>query len=438
MGTDNNTGDSFIYRGPLATRMACHIGDRQASVICNILGDQPLFYIDYVDADEAELDASLGLLTGEQAAEFYPENLESLRVRMARLEGASQHIDGYARENIESAFDAALAASPVHVTAEEIVDRISRSAMAMAMYADVLKRGLKIVTCAQIDTAAYDRDGLTILVNPRLPLGLAGLMTVRTLRQAWLHLNGVAINPLHFAPEEAVLLNRIQNADQACAMVRAAWELNLAGDRDAWGRILTGSAYDLAAGFAREAIADFRSLNNGQAAHAAFERWFFSGRCKEVDRKLIQTMLADHHGLVFDNPHVSKIVTGDIIARTGDLPLGKNYLSGLIEMILSDPLFTEVRDRSNANFLWFIKFERSFRETEQHLQSSGVIHTSSVPAEGSTKDSEDRRNEPESDVARMRTGQNADARTLESGARDSNVIFVPFGQKHSGSAGAVQ
>lgn len=95
MGTENNNGDSFIYHGPLATRMACHMGDRLSPVICNILGDQPLFYIDYVDADEAELDASLGLLTGEQMpAEFYPENLDSLRARMARLEGASQHIDG--------------------------------------------------------------------------------------------------------------------------------------------------------------------------------------------------------------------------------------------------------------------------------------------------------------------------------------------------------
>jgi hypothetical protein len=166
------------------------------------------------------------------------------------------------------------------------------------------------------------------------------------------------------------LLNRIQQADIACAVVRTAWELNLSGHKGAWARILTGSSYDLAAGFAREAIADFRSLHNGAAAHATFERWFFSGRCKDVDRKLIQSMLADHHGLVFDNPQVSKMVTSDIIARTGDMPIGKNYLTGLVEMILSDPLFTEVRDRSNANFLWFIKFERSFRASEDNVEQN--------------------------------------------------------------------
>ena len=36
---------------------------------------------------------------------------------------------------------------------------------------------------------------------------------------------------------------------------------------------------------------------------------------------------------------------------------------------MDDPIFADGRDRSNANFLWFVKFERSFRETEQELQS---------------------------------------------------------------------
>ena len=40
---------------------------------------------------------------------------------------------------------------------------------------------------------------------------------------------------------------------------------------------------------------------------------------------------------------------------------------------MDDAIFNEVRDRSNANFLWFVKFERSFRETEQHLQHSSDL-----------------------------------------------------------------
>jgi hypothetical protein len=32
-------------------------------------------------------------------------------------------------------------------------------------------------------------------------------------------------------------------------------------------------------------------------------------------------------------------------------------------------VFSEVRDRSNANFLWFVKFESAFSQAEQELQS---------------------------------------------------------------------
>lgn len=380
---DTLTDSSFLYTGPLAARMACHLGDHKASALCNILGDQPLFYIDYVEAD-SEIDDMMALLEGDASSpEFYPDNIADLRKRVARMESASQHIDGYTRENILDAFDAAIATQNTISSLEEILNYTLKSGFASALYNDAKARNLTITLSAQVDSAAYDRDLINIQINPRLPVSMASIALVRTLRQAWLHLNGAAINPLHFAPEEAVLLNRIQTADAVCAVIRTAWELNLAGEKDAWARILTGSAYDLAVGFAREAITDFRALNNGDAAHAVFERWFFSGRCKDVDRKLIQHMLADHHGLVFDHPHISKMVTGDIIARTGDLPVGKNYLTGLVDVILSDPLFTEVRDRSNANFLWFIKFERSFRASEDNMEQPlhGVPH---IPAGAST------------------------------------------------------
>ena len=370
--TDGTTTDNtFIYSGRLSARMACHMGNFKPVAICNILGDQPLFYIDYVDQEEADFLDPMSLTDNGVPAEYFADNIDELRRRMARLESASQHIDGYARENIEAAFDkAATFAGDTQstLTLEALTNAISQSRMLASLLADTSSKGLTLRLNAQVDTATYDRDQLTVNVNPRLAPAMAALAAARALRQAWLHINGAAIHPLHFAPEEAVLLNRIQQADLSIMALRAAWEMNLSGDKSAWARILTISGYDLAVGFAREAIADFRALNNGHAGHAAFERWFFSGRCKDVDRKLIQSMLADNHGLIFENSQVSKMVTNDIIAKTGELPTGKNYLSGLIEIILSDPLFTEVRDRSNANFLWFIKFERSFRASEEGLE----------------------------------------------------------------------
>lgn len=371
MSTDGtNTNDTFIYKGPLGARMACHMGNYTPVAICNILGDQPLFYIDYVDQEEADfIEPTMGMGDSGIPSEYFAENIDDLRRRMARLESASHHIDGYARENIETAFDAAADFSgATTLTLAALEEAIAKSSFSSALYAAAAAKGMTMRLCPQVETATYDRDQKCVRVNPRLAPPMAALVAAKALRQAWQHMSGTAIHPLHFSPEEAVLLNRIQHADMAVAAVRAAWEMNLSGDKSAWARILTNSSYDLAVGFAREAIADFRALNNGHAGHAAFERWFFSGRCKDVDRKLIQTMLADHHGLIFENTQVSKMVTNDIIAKTGELPVGKNYLSNLIEVILSDPLFTEVRDRSNANFLWFIKFERSFRNSEEGLE----------------------------------------------------------------------
>jgi len=98
------------------------------------------------------------------------------------------------------------------------------------------------------------------------------------------------------------------------------------------------------------------------------EAWFLSERCRQQDKKIIQAMLADYNGYVFESNSSSQNVTVELISSLGEMPFGKNYLSAHAATIMEDPVFAEVRDRSNANFLWFIKFERTFKETEQYLQ----------------------------------------------------------------------
>jgi hypothetical protein len=126
---------------------------------------------------------------------------------------------------------------------------------------------------------------------------------------------------------------------------------------------------DLGRAFAYEAFLDFRTLNNGQAAAAVFECWFLSERCRIEDKNLIRQMLADTQGYVFDEEQSGKALTPALLSALGSVPFGKNYLAGHAQTIIADPVFNEVRDRSNANFLWFIKFERSFRETERELHN---------------------------------------------------------------------
>ena len=100
-------------------------------------------------------------------------------------------------------------------------------------------------------------------------------------------------------------------------------------------------------------------------------------------------MLADHEGQVFDVENVHTAITPAFIAALGEMPFGKNYLAKHADTVISDPIFTEVRDRSNANFLWFIKFERTFRETERDLQSEFSSVSDNSAPNSQTQDTQD-------------------------------------------------
>ena len=73
--------------------------------------------------------------------------------------------------------------------------------------------------------------------------------------------NGTLIDPLTFHPDQAILVNRAQIADLTAGMVRVAWELQLAGEKDMWTRLENSPLQDLARAFAREAYIDFRTIN---------------------------------------------------------------------------------------------------------------------------------------------------------------------------------
>jgi hypothetical protein len=225
----------------------------------------------------------------------------------------------------------------------------------------------------QIETAIYDRKAGQILINAQINQVDQVFLAVQELRRHYQHRQGALIHPLTFHPDNAVLINRAQHADLVVSVIRVAWELQLSGFKEAWDRIEGSSMADLGRAFAREAFLDFRTINNGQASAAVFEAWFLSERCRMQDKVMINQMLADHQGYVFELEQSESVMTPALIAALGAMPFGKNYLAEHAPTIMDDAIFTDVRDRSNANFLWFIKFERSFRETEQGLQSSDSL-----------------------------------------------------------------
>lgn len=283
------------------------------------------------------------------------------------------------------------------------------------------ENNVQIKLSQQVETVFYDSMVSTIFINSNINLTDQVLLLVQELRRHWHDKNGANINPLSLHPDYAVVINRAQKADMAVSIVRCAWEMKLQGQNDIWERIENSSLSDLGRALGREALNDFRTLNNGQALSAVFETWFLSERCRHEDKILIQAMLADYRGYVFQDSFSSERIATDVICKLGGQPFGKNYLAAYAQMILNDSLFTDVRDRSNANFLWFIKFENRFQETEQELQSSDLIKITGF-------DQLDNKNIFEDDQNETGFNRSVESAQLSGCMFDDNVIQVQFGQ----------
>lgn len=367
-----------------ACRVAYTINNSQP-VACTIIGEQPLFYMDY---EGDYIDEEAGIFEDADFAILENELLE-LKKEINSFDKFSEGFsDGAENSVIKFLDDKEVMFGASHKKSENIktlIETLSQSRLADA-YMDCAKEyGVEIAYNAQIENGAYDRKNGKILINPTLNEADQILMATQELRRHYQHRQGALIHPLMFHPDNAILVNRAQICDLVVSMIRVAWELQLAGNKDVWARVESSSMADLGRAFAREAYLDFRTINNGEAAAAVFEAWFLSERCRAQDKILIQQMLSDYQGYVFDTDDATQNITPTLMAALGEMPFGKNYLAEHAVTIMNDPIFSDIRDRSNANFLWFIKFERSFRETEHDLQSDSHLTFGNRPDGSKTK-----------------------------------------------------
>ncbi len=234
---------------------------------------------------------------------------------------------------------------------------------------------LVIVYDAQIPASQYypsaDERPATITLNPHRPKGDLLNLLSRELRRNWQHFHGALVNPMNYEPDEAILVNRAQQADALMVSIKIGWELKLGGISDAWDYLVGSPMSDVSRTFEIKAQTDFRSLNNGEAARAAYDKFFEDSRTKIHDKRIIHQMLLDEAGYMKSQKERSR-VSMDLFKRLGELPHGKNYLAMKASRTPMDTCYATVEDRSNANFLWFIKFERSFQEKEQQMVEESV------------------------------------------------------------------
>lgn len=254
----------------------------------------------------------------------------------------------------------------------ELRDIILQSRTGQSLLLGPAGEGLEIVYDTQSPASQYypRANRRVITLNPHRPKGDLINLLSRELRRAWQHRHGALVNPLSFEPDEAILVNRAQQADALMISIKIAWELKLIGLNEAWDHMLGSPLADIGRTFEIKAQTDFRTLNNGEASRAAYDKFFEDSRTKAHDKRIIHQMLLDETGYIKSTDKREK-VSMELFKRLGELPHGRNYLSMSAPRVPTDLCYATVEDRSNANFLWFIKFERSFQEKElQMIQES--------------------------------------------------------------------
>jgi len=211
-----------------------------------------------------------------------------------------------------------------------------------------------------------------IALNPDRPMAELACVLVKEMRRACQYEAGNLHNPLEFDPDEAILINRAQQADALMVAIRVAWELKLLGQEQMWNFMIGAPFADVTRTFEIHAKNDFRSLNDGRAGRAAYDKWFEDQRTGIHDKRVIHQMLLEDSGAAEKGRETVKQLTDQMMARMADMPGGRNYLTISGHRSPMHAEYMEVEDRSNANFLWFVKFERNFQEKEAELLEESV------------------------------------------------------------------
>ncbi len=368
-GDTGGTQDTELQIWPQAVCRFAYTLNNSQPVRCTWISDQPLFYTDFDEVEEDDF------LLDDPVLQALERDIADLREKANAYDKIAKDFEISETAKMDLfCLDAQSICAPAVSSSEDklesLFSMIKDSRLASQYLSFAQLNNIELRLSNQVMDAAYDRESRLILVREDMDLVDQTLLAARELRRMYQHRHGAGLHPLALHPDFAVLVNRAQTADLAVSMVRVAWELQLAGHKDVWARIEHSPTADLGRAFAREAITDFRSIQNGTAARTIFESWFLSERCRKADRLLIQQMLADYQGYSFsDNIEASRVIAIDLIKALGSMPFGQNYTESVVSQIMVDPIFTDVRDRSNANFLWFIKFERSFAEAEKEVST---------------------------------------------------------------------
>ena len=103
---DNQVWDTdFSYNGPQAVKISCHAGDFSQRAMCNMIGDQPLFYIDDSAEEDFNLDELL-MIDGLSARD--EKMIDDMRAKMQAYDKSAQLLSEMKITELDDHFNAFL------------------------------------------------------------------------------------------------------------------------------------------------------------------------------------------------------------------------------------------------------------------------------------------------------------------------------------------
>jgi len=213
-----------------------------------------------------------------------------------------------------------------------------------------------------------------IHINPRYSLTDCLKLTITKLRKYQLQsrydMHSLFVNQM-------IVYYRALEADSAVYLCRVLWETKLSNiDRDLYDTVrdLNPSLRPCFKTYEQLASSKWSTVYTGEAFFEAFVSWFVNYPLKHVDTSVVRMMLSDYNKINHSD-NCTLLFMNKVFTINNKTYLSPEFISS------TDPLFVEVRDKANANFMWFIKFERSITSAlpEQYYDSEKPPKEESLP-----------------------------------------------------------
>lgn len=181
---------------------------------------------------------------------------------------------------------------------------------------------------------------------------------VRALRDIW-HEQRQGSLADEYAPESALMMERVRAADCDTIATMVGWELRGAGYADIWRHLIGSEEGDMALVFTRFLERDPTAFFDGSALAYAFRQWYADeARIDGCDHETLESLddiLLGHYGPT--RPFGERRMTVADVEDLARLPDGRSYLQGLGDTILRDPFFAGLHDPVNQTHLFHLMYD---------------------------------------------------------------------------------